>query len=115
MQIILKTLGLHGVQLVISDAHAGLKTSISSVLLGAARQRRQVYFLYNVVAHVPKRSAEMVAATIYKRLDVMARMLGRQFPAWRRRSAMRRVTSPPSAASQLTHWKRSGLPTRSST
>jgi transposase-like protein len=30
----LKARGLHGVQLVISDAHAGLKAAISSVLLG---------------------------------------------------------------------------------
>ncbi len=35
----LKTRRLHGVQLVISDAHAGLKAAIKVVLLGAARQR----------------------------------------------------------------------------
>ena len=35
----LKTRGLHGVQLVISDAHAGLKAAIEAVLLGAAWQR----------------------------------------------------------------------------
>jgi putative transposase len=34
----LKTRGLTGVQLVISDAHAGLKNAIASVLLGAALQ-----------------------------------------------------------------------------
>ena len=33
----LRTRGLTGVQLVISDAHAGLKAAIASVLLGAAR------------------------------------------------------------------------------
>jgi putative transposase len=32
----LKTRGLHGVQLVISDAHAGLKLAIEAVLIGAA-------------------------------------------------------------------------------
>ena len=32
----LKTRGLHGVQLVISDAHAGLKAAIEAVLIGAA-------------------------------------------------------------------------------
>src|SRR3954471_21008505 len=38
----LKTRGLHGVQLVISDAHAGLKAAIEAVLLGAAWQRCRV-------------------------------------------------------------------------
>src|SRR6516164_1811499 len=60
----LRARGLGGVQLVISDAHAGLKSAIGSVLLGAAWQRCQVHFLRNVLAQVPKGSAEMVAATI---------------------------------------------------
>ena len=88
----LKARGLHGVQLVISDSHAGLKTAISSVLLGAAWQRCRVHFLRNVLAQVPKGSAEMVAATIRtifaqpspaavrEQLNVIAGMLGRQFP-----------------------------------
>src|SRR5256714_5783065 len=53
----LKTRGLAGVQLVISDAHAGLKNAIASVLLGAAWQRCRVHFLRNVLAQVPKGSA----------------------------------------------------------
>jgi putative transposase len=40
----LKTRGLAGVQLVISDAHAGLKAAIASVLLGAAWQRCRVHY-----------------------------------------------------------------------
>src|SRR5947208_9252518 len=60
----LRTRGLTGVQLVISDAHAGLKNAIASVLLGAAWQRCRVHFLRNVLAAVPKGSAEMVAAAI---------------------------------------------------
>jgi transposase-like protein len=88
----LKARGLHGVQLVISDAHAGLKTAIGSVLLGAAWQRCRVHFLRNVLAQVPKGSAEMVAATIRtifaqpgpdqvrEQLQLIAGMLGRQFP-----------------------------------
>ena len=35
----LKARGLHGVQLVISDAHTGLKAAVESILLGAAWQR----------------------------------------------------------------------------
>jgi putative transposase len=39
----LKTRGLNGVQLVISDARAGLKNAIASVLLGASWQRCRVH------------------------------------------------------------------------
>jgi putative transposase len=88
----LKARGLGGVQLVISDAHAGLQAAIGSVLLGSAWQRCRVHFLRNVLAQVPKGSAEMVAATIRTifaqpspaqvrdQLGVIAAMLGRQFP-----------------------------------
>ena len=88
----LKARGLHGVQLVISDAHEGLKHAIAAVLLGAGWQRCRVHFLRNLLAQVPKGSAEMVAAAIRtifaqpdaahvrEQLDVIAGMLGRQFP-----------------------------------
>ncbi|MFI7209334.1 IS256 family transposase [Micromonospora aurantiaca (nom. illeg.)] len=88
----LKARGLGGVQLVISDAHTGLKQAISAVLLGAAWQRCRVHFLRNVLAQVSKGNAEMVAAAIRtifaqpdaahvrEQLDVIAGMLGRQLP-----------------------------------
>ena len=88
----LKARGLGGVQLVISDAHTGLKQAISAVLLGAAWQRCRVHFLRNVLAQVPKGSSEMVAAAIRtifaqpdaahvrEQLGVIAGMLGRQSP-----------------------------------
>jgi putative transposase len=60
----LRDRGLGGVQLVISDAHAGLKASITRVLSGAAWQRCRVHFARNALATVGKGSAEMVAATI---------------------------------------------------
>lgn len=56
--------GLKGVQLVISDAHEGLKAAISQVLTGAAWQRCRVHFMRNVLAHVPKRDKALVAAAI---------------------------------------------------
>jgi len=86
----LKARGLGGVQLVISDAHTGLKQAINAVLLGAAWQRCRVHFLRNVLAQVPKGSSEMVAAAIRtifaqpdaahvrEQLGVIAGMLGRQ-------------------------------------
>src|SRR5918998_1323225 len=62
----LKTRGLHGVQLVISDAHTGLKTAIEAVLIGAGWQRCRVHFLRNVLAQVPKGHAEMVGRQLPK-------------------------------------------------
>ncbi len=56
--------GLSGVELVISDAHGGLRAAIGAVLHGAAWQRCRVHFLRNVLAVVPKAAQEMVAATI---------------------------------------------------
>ena len=88
----LKARGLGGVQLVISDAHTGLKAAIAGVLLGSAWQRCRVHFLRNVLAAVPKGNAEMVAAAVRTvfaqpdadhvrdQLDVIAGMLGRQLP-----------------------------------
>jgi transposase-like protein len=88
----LKARGLHGVQLVISDAHEGLKAAIGSVLLGAAWQRCRVHFMRNVLARVPKGHGEMAAAAIrtvfaqpdaahvHEQFDTIAVMLGRQLP-----------------------------------
>jgi putative transposase len=114
----LKTRGLAGVQLVISDAHAGLKAAIASVLIGAAWQRCRVHFLRNVLAAVPKGHAEMVAAavrTIFAQpspvhvrdqLEVIAAMLGRQFPKVEAmlRDAADDVTA--FASFPVSHWKK---------
>lgn len=56
--------GLKGVQLVVSDAHEGLKGAIAAVLQGAGWQRCRVHFVRNALALVPKSAAQMVAATI---------------------------------------------------
>jgi putative transposase len=58
----LKTRGLTGVRLVISDAHAGLKAAIRRSFQGATWQRCRVHFARNLLATVPKASTEMVAA-----------------------------------------------------
>jgi transposase-like protein len=60
----LRARGLGGVRLVVSDAHGGLTGAIGSVLLGAAWQRCRVHFLRNVLARVPRASAQMVLAAI---------------------------------------------------
>ena len=84
--------GPGGVQLVIADAHLGLRAAVNAVLLGASVQRCRVHFTRNMLAAVPKGNAEMVAAairTIFAQPDaahvseqftVIAGMLGRQFP-----------------------------------
>ena len=69
----LKKRGLGGVQLVISDQHAGLVAALTRVFQGSAHQRCRVHFIRNVLAHVPKAETEMVAAvfrTIFAQPDL---------------------------------------------
>ena len=55
--------GLHGVRLVVSDAHEGLKAAIATILPQAQWQRCRVHFLRNIMAHVPQhRKLEIAAA-----------------------------------------------------
>jgi putative transposase len=88
----LRARGLGGVQLVISDAHEGLKGAVRAIMLGASWQRCRVHFLRNVLAQVPRGNAEMVAAAIrtifaqpdaehvHEQFETIAGMLGRQLP-----------------------------------
>jgi transposase-like protein len=88
----LRARGLSGVRLVISDAHLGIQQAVSTVMLGSAWQRCRVHFMRNVLARVPRASAEMVAAairTIFAQPDAdavsaqcdrIADMLAQQFP-----------------------------------
>jgi putative transposase len=56
--------GLQGVQLVISDAHEGLRKAIPAVFGGAVWQRCRVHFLRNVLSHVPKTHQDVVAVVV---------------------------------------------------
>jgi putative transposase len=56
--------GLSGVELVVSDAHVGLKEAIASVLAGSSWQRCRVHFMRNALVRVPKGAQHMVAAAI---------------------------------------------------
>ncbi|BDE07528.1 IS256 family transposase ISDha1 [Vulcanimicrobium alpinum] len=56
--------GLHGVKLVVSDAHAGLKAAIASVLTGASWQRCKVHLMRNVLAHVSQKNKAVVGADL---------------------------------------------------
>jgi len=79
--------GLTGVQLVVSDAHEGLRQAIAAVLHGASWQRCRVHFLRNALALVPKGAQQLVAATIrtvFVRLSL--RWRGRPGGRWLRAS-----------------------------
>ena len=64
--------GLSGVELVISDAHQGLKQAIATAFAGAGWQRCRTHFMTNLLTRVPKRSQPGVATmvrTIYMQLS----------------------------------------------
>jgi putative transposase len=56
--------GLHGVKLVISDDHRGLRTAIKEVFTGAAWQRCTVHFMRNMEGHVKKADRDAVKTVI---------------------------------------------------
>jgi transposase-like protein len=56
--------GLREVQLVISDAHEGLKKALSQVFTGSSWQRCRVHFMRNVLAHIPRRDKLAVADAV---------------------------------------------------
>ncbi len=58
----LKTRGLSGVRLVISDAHAGLKAAIRKTMSGASWQRCRVHYMRNLHAVIPRAHQDMVSA-----------------------------------------------------
>ena len=71
----LKSRGLSGVRLVISDQHAGLVAAIARCFQGAGHQRCRVHFARNLLALVPKAQVDMVAAlfrTIFAQPDAEA-------------------------------------------
>jgi transposase-like protein len=51
-------------ELVMSDAHTGLKNAIATTLQGSGWQRCRVHFMRNVLAVVPKGTQDMVASII---------------------------------------------------
>lgn len=84
--------GLRGVQLVISDAHEGLRQAIAKVLHDSQWQRCRVHFMRNLLSTVPKQAQDAVAAivkTIFiepdhpsamAKLREVARLLADRFP-----------------------------------
>ena len=52
----LKTRGLHGVEFVVSDDHAGLKRAVQELLPEAVWQRGYVHFLRNALDYLPRKA-----------------------------------------------------------
>ncbi len=84
--------GLCGVQLVISDAHEGLRSDNGSALTGATWQRCRVHTMRNIFSQVPRASQSMVSSivlTIFaqptqeaamQQLAVVVEQLQKKFP-----------------------------------
>lgn len=114
----LKARGLGGVQLVISDAHEGLKIAIGSVLLGASWQRCRVHFTRNVLDAVAKSNAEMAAAAIRtifaqpdaahvaEQFEVITTMLARSHPKVGRMLTDAREDLLAFTGFPASHWKK---------
>ena len=114
----LKARGLGGVQLVIADAHLGLRQAVTAVLAGASVQRCRVHFLRNVLAQVPKGHGEMALAAIRtvfaqpdaehvsEQFDVIAAMLGRQLPKVERLMTDAKDDLLAFTGFPPTHWKK---------
>jgi putative transposase len=56
--------GLSGVELVVSDAHEGLKVAIAATLPGAAWQRCRTHFMRNLLTRVPRSAQDWVATAV---------------------------------------------------
>jgi len=114
----LRARGMTGVRLVISDAHEGLKGAIGGVLLGAAWQRCRVHFLRNVLARIPRGSADMVlaairtifaqpdAVTVREQLDEIAERLEPRFPAVTAMLVSAKEDVLAFAAFPVAHWRK---------
>ncbi len=69
----LKQRGLHGVEFVVSDDHAGLKKAIEEILTEAAWQRCYVHFLRNALDYLPRKADDdclQELRWIYDRRDI---------------------------------------------
>jgi putative transposase len=92
--------GLSGVQLVVSDAHQGLKDAIAAVFSGACWQRCRTHFTRTVLTKVPKAAQPMVATVVRSIFEqpsaeeVSARSTHAWWSSWDRASRTPRACSP---------------------
>lgn len=72
--------GLGGVQLVISDAHPGLKNAIAQVI-GAQWQRCAVHFVRDMLGHVPRQQHPLVRGALKQVFAAVDRQMAGQVAA----------------------------------
>jgi len=92
----LRERGLHGVEFVVADDHAGLKAAVREVLPGAFAQRCYVHFLRNALDHLPRKADDdclQELRWIYDRRELAEARA--DFAAWLRKWSPRydRLTS----------------------
>jgi len=114
----LRSRGLGGVRLVISDHHTGLKAAIAKCFVGAGWQRCRVHFMRNVLAKVSRANGEMVAAAIrtifaqptaedvHAQFDRIVDMLAHQFPDIAAMLTRAREDLLQFAAFPFEHWRK---------
>ena len=86
----LKARGLHGVEFVVSDDHAGLKRAVAELLPEAVWQRCYVHFLRNALDYLPRKADDdcrQELRWLYDRRDLKEAQQGLQ--AWLQRWAQR--------------------------
>src|SRR5690606_12331519 len=109
----LKSRGLCGVILVISDQHAGLLVALRRSFQGAAHQRCRVHFARNLLALVPKSHKDMVAAvfrTIFAQPDADAATSAKFLWPSSIPSAKKNPSPPSSAANRAPRTQPQGPP-----
>jgi len=65
----LKTRGLHGVQLVISDGHKGIQKAVQTSFLGASWQMCQVHFLRAILRNISRKHQSKVSFLVKSALN----------------------------------------------
>ena len=96
--------GLHGVELIISDAHAGLKEARRALFAGVAWQRCQFHLQQNAQGHVPKKSMKVQVA-----YDIRAIFNAPNLEEAQRLLKLT-VSKYQQNASQLAQWMETNLP-----
>ena len=113
----LVTRGLSGVQLVISDAHVGLKQAIAATLPGAAWQRCRTHYTANLQTQIPRSAQGMVgslirsifdqpdAAHVHSQHALVTAELRRRFPAAAEHLAEAKEDILAFTAFPVEHWR----------
>jgi putative transposase len=109
--------GLSGVQLVVSDAHEGLKAAVAAALPGAAWQRCRTHYAANLLTKVPKSAAGLVGTLVRSIFDqpdaehvhaqhaLVVAELERRFPAAAEHLAEAREEILAFTAFPTEHWR----------